>query len=210
MNIPTELFNISQITNNIFVSGVFPLDNGAQLIKQLKIKYILSCVSRNHISQLHDGIVMNNPNITILYLPYNDETRQNLWEKNENHITMFKLTSSIDDHQKITQQLSIYNKKPLIEIGYHFINKAVNEKENILIHCMAGISRSISVTAYFLMKKYHMNFHDSFNFIKKKRSIAKPNNSFKSQLEKYFIKKDKFTENDAAIIISIMVHKKNV
>lgn len=207
MNISTELFKISQITDNIFVSGVFPLDNGAQTIEKLKIKYILSCINRNHISHLHDGITLNNPNITILYLPYYDITRQNLWEKNENHVSIFKSTSSNIEHQQIEQQLNIYNKKPLIEIGYHFINKAVSEKENILIHCMAGISRSISVTAYYLMKKYHMNFSNSINFIKKKRSIAKPNDSFKSQLEKYYLKKDKFTENDAELIILLFANK---
>lgn len=206
-NVPPELFNISQITNNIFISGIFPLNGGGQLIKELKIKHILSCVGRDNISQVHDQIMMENPNVTILYLPYDDEVQQNLWQKNDNCISMFKFTSSMTDHKKIMQQLNTYNKKPLIEIGYHFINNAISKKENILIHCMAGISRSVSVATYFLMKKYQMNFHNSYVFIKKYRGIAKPNSSFRLQLEKYYIKKDKFTENDADDIISTIANE---
>lgn len=82
------------------------------------------------------------------------------------------------------QHFKYYN-KPMIEIGYHFIDNAISENQNILIHCMAGISRSVSITTYYFMKKYNTSFHEALLFIKKKRFIANPNISFQNQLLKY-------------------------
>ena len=77
-----DLSKISQITSNIYLSGIFPLEENYEKIKELNIKYILCCVDRNFISQVHDRILADNPNLTILYLPYNDDLNQNLWKIN--------------------------------------------------------------------------------------------------------------------------------
>lgn len=206
MNTHPELSQISQITNNIFVSGAIPL-NDVSLIKKLNIKCILSCVNREYISQNHDKIMMDDPDIMILYLPCNDDVRQNLWEKNKNKINVIKYVKTISEHDKILQQLSKYNNKPLIEIGYHFINNAISLQHNVLVHCMAGISRSVSMITYFLMKKYNMNYEEAIKLIKNKRCIANPNQSFKLQLQKYHDKKDQFNECDAKIIIVSLIHR---
>lgn len=197
----TDLSKISQITDNIFLSGIFPLDENHELIKKLNIKYILACVDRNYISEVHDKIMIDNPGLTILYLPYNDDINQNLWKKNFNHIDMIKYAGSMEDYNILTQQLKNYLNKPMIEIGYHFIDNATAVNKNILVYCMAGISRSVSLVTYFLMKKYHINFEKASEIIKKKRTIAEPNDSFKTQLQKYGMKRDKFTEHDANHII---------
>ena len=204
----SDLCKISQITNNIFLSGIFPLDEDHHLIKKLNINYILACVDRNYISEVHDKIMSENPDVTILYLPYNDDTQQNLWEKNNHRqINIIKYTKTIDDFNKLSQIMEIYNNKPMIEVGYHFINNAVTSNKNILVHCMAGISRSVSLVSYFLMKKNGMKFNDSINIIRNKRIIANPNDSFKLQLHQYQIKKDRFTENDARDIITDIKYK---
>lgn len=201
MNPHNDLSKITQVKDNLFLSGIFPLDDNHEIIKKLNIKYILSCVDRSYISEVHDKILTDNPNLTILYLPYNDDINQNLWKTNNNLINMIKYSGSIEDYDKLTSELKIYDGKPLIEIGYHFINNSISSGTNILVHCMAGISRSVSLVAYYLMKKYHISFNDAMTIIKNKRMIANPNNSFKIQLQKYQNKRDKFTENDANHII---------
>lgn len=209
MNIPSDLSKISKITNNIYLSGIYPLDENYELIKKLNIKYILSCVDRNYISEVHDKIMLSNPDVTILYIPYNDEIGQNLWMKNNDHINIIKYICSSDDFNELTYQLKKYKNKPMIEIGYHFINNAVGSDSNILIHCMAGISRSVSLTIYYLMKKYKFGYDDAINIIKQNRIIANPNDSFKSQLQKYQSKRDQFTESDAKNIIKTIKYPKN-
>ena len=202
MSVHSDLTKISQITNNIFLSGIFPLEDNSELIKKLNIKYILSCVDRNYISEVHDKIMIDNPDLTILYIPYNDEIEQNLWRKNKNNIDIIKYAGCIDDFNKVKELIDVYDNKPMIEIGYHFINLAVNSNKNILVHCMAGISRSVSLITYYLMKKYHVNYDKAICVIRSKRAIANPNDSFKSQLKKYQKKRQNFTEIDANGIIS--------
>ena len=197
----SDLCKISQITDNIFLSGIFPLEEDVEIIKRLNIKYILACIDRNYISTIHDNVMIHNPDITILYLPYNDDTQQNLWITNNGIIQMSKYPKSTDEFNELTLQLNIYKNKPLIEIGYHFINNAVMSNKNILVHCMAGISRSVSLVSYFLMKRYGLPFNQVINSIKTKRIIANPNDSFKLQLSQYQQKKDKFSELDANNII---------
>lgn len=197
----SDLSKISKITDNIYLSGIYPLDENYDLIKKLNIKYIVSCVDRNYISEIHEKIMIDNPDITIIYLPYNDEICQNLWKKNENQINIVKYSSTINDHAQLKHQLEMYKNKPMIEIAYHFINNSQNSKKNVLVHCMAGISRSVSMVAYYLMKKYHIEYENALKIIKSKRKIANPNYSFKQQLEKYQEKRENFNENDAKIII---------
>ena len=197
MTVHSDLSKRTKINDNLFLSGIFPLDENYSQIKKLNIKYILSCLDRNYISEVHDKIMMDNPDIKILYLPYNDDINQNLWQTNKNQINIIKYANCTEEYDKLLGQLNIYHNKPMIEIGYHFINNAVESDSKILIHCIAGISRSVSIVIYYLMKKHHMNFDDAFKMIKNKRKIANPNQSFKLQLLEYQNKREKYTENDA-------------
>lgn len=202
MSVKNDLSMISKITDNIYLSGIFPMDENSETIKQLNIKYILACVDRNYTADIHNKIMSENPDITILYLPYNDDTKQNLWVHNNNFIKIIKYTSSTDDYNKLRTVVNLYNNKPLIEIGYHFIENAVKSGNNVLVHCMAGISRSVSLVTYYLMKKYHVSYNTAIDYIKTRRSIANPNECFKIQLIQYQSKRDQFKVNDADMIIT--------
>lgn len=197
----SELSNVSQITENIYLSGIFPLDENHHIIKNLGIKFILSCVDRMYISETHNKIMTDNPDLTILYLPYNDLIDQNLWEKNKDTINIFKYTKNLKDFDDLKNQIQMYNNKSMIEIGYHFINDAISKKNKVLVHCMAGISRSVSLVIYYFMKKYFWSYEQAIYVVKYKRTIANPNCSFKNQLRLYQTKRDKFTREDANEII---------
>lgn len=199
MDIQDDISRISQINNNMYLSGIFVLDD-SNLIKKLQIKYILACVDREH-ALIHDKLMLENPDIVILYLPYNDNLRQNLWKTNKDNIKLLKYSNSIHSHNISLQILENYKDKPLIEIGYHFINNAIENNANILVHCIAGVSRSASLIIYFYMKKFNMSYTEAYTLVKKSRSIVNPNESFRLQLLSYQVKRDKFTENDAKKII---------
>lgn len=187
-----ELRQISKVTDNIYLSGVPPLDANYSLIKQLGITCILSCVDKKYVSDIHLKIMQDNPDIIILYLPYNDDTKQNLWQSNKN---------VIDVNKQMPKLTNRYQNKPMIDIGYHFMNLCISSKHKILVHCMAGISRSVSLIVYYLMKKHNMPFDIAYNRVLQSRSIANPNDSFKAQLLAYECKRDKLTEEDADRII---------
>lgn len=65
------------------------------------------------------------------------------------------------------------------------INSIISMNHNVLVHCVAGASRSASLVLAYLMKYHHMSLKDSFIFLDGKRSVIRPNISFCKQLIEY-------------------------
>ncbi len=63
--------------------------------------------------------------------------------------------------------------------------KSTAHRGAILIHCIAGVSRSVTITAAYLMWKYKLTADQAVSVIKKRRPVAGPNPSFLEQLEIY-------------------------
>jgi len=66
--------------------------------------------------------------------------------------------------------------------AFEFIEKAMSEKSAILVHCVAGSSRSATIVIAYLMKYNNMSLKDAFVLCRKKRNIVSPNKGFMSQL----------------------------
>ena len=69
--------------------------------------------------------------------------------------------------------------------AYNFIEQAINKRAKVLVHCVAGISRSPAIVISFLMRYAHMNLTDAYDLVKRKRSIVAPNLNFMGQLSQY-------------------------
>ena len=67
-----------------------------------------------------------------------------------------------------------------------FIEDAFDTNGKVLIHCMAGRSRSVTILAAFMIKTFGINVNKVLNAIRIKRSIVQPNDYFIIQLEKYY------------------------
>jgi dual specificity protein phosphatase 1B len=61
---------------------------------------------------------------------------------------------------------------------YQFIDQAIASGGTVLIHCYAGISRSSSTVAYYLMKKHDLSLKDALNYIRANRWFINPNAGF--------------------------------
>ncbi len=83
-----------------------------------------------------------------------------------------------DDTQK--QNLLEY-----FDRAYSFIRNAIENNGKVLVHCVAGISRSPAIVIGFLMRYAKMNMNDAYDFVKRKRSIVSPNLNFMGQLLEY-------------------------
>lgn len=68
---------------------------------------------------------------------------------------------------------------------HKFIDDRLNAGENILVHCHAGISRSVSMVISYLMKHNKTKYHQTWLQVKEKRKQAEPNYGFVEQLKKY-------------------------
>ncbi|XP_033823978.1 dual specificity protein phosphatase 6 [Periophthalmus magnuspinnatus] len=63
-----------------------------------------------------------------------------------------------------------------------FIDEARGQKCGVLVHCLAGISRSVTVTVAYLMQKLHLSMNDAYDIVKTKKSNISPNFNFMGQL----------------------------
>lgn len=176
--------NINQITPNIYISNAKIFYNKTDELKKEGIRYVICCVKDFDKSLHREYIRENNYNVKVLYLPMYDNTRQNLWFPSRDSVEY--LYPHSDSSQELVRKwlMDGYN-LPMIELAYKFIDYVVNRGEKILVHCMAGKSRSVSIVMYYLMRKYMMDSKNAYLLIKSKREQAGPNSAFMDQLRYY-------------------------
>jgi protein-tyrosine phosphatase len=68
---------------------------------------------------------------------------------------------------------------------FSIIEKALEEKRSVLVHCVAGISRSATLVISYIMKKFRWCYEKSLIYVKDRRSGIMPNAGFEKQLRKY-------------------------
>uniref|UniRef100_A0A182NIB2 Protein-tyrosine-phosphatase n=1 Tax=Anopheles dirus TaxID=7168 RepID=A0A182NIB2_9DIPT len=78
------------------------------------------------------------------------------------------------------------NREANLERYFHEVADLIEEESKaggvVLVHCVAGISRSASLCLAYLMKYHRMSLKDAYNHIKDKRPQIRPNVSFVKQL----------------------------
>uniref|UniRef100_H2ZA58 Protein-serine/threonine phosphatase n=1 Tax=Ciona savignyi TaxID=51511 RepID=H2ZA58_CIOSA len=63
-----------------------------------------------------------------------------------------------------------------------FIDEARSNNCGVLVHCLAGISRSVTVTVAYLMQKRRWSLNDAYDFVKQRKNNVSPNFNFMGQL----------------------------
>lgn len=78
------------------------------------------------------------------------------------------------------------NLREYFEKCNQYIDEALENDNKVLIHCMAGRSRSVTILCAYIIKKFGMNVENALKSIKNKRDIIEPNQGFLKQLEQYY------------------------
>lgn len=114
-------------------------------------------------------------------LTLNYENRHNAGDEN-----MFK-ELGIKHKVIIIQDSQMANIKQHLNDALNFVAAASTNKAapNVLIHCTAGISRSASVAIAYVIRKKKYSAQEALNFVKSRRPIVWPNNSFFRQLDEF-------------------------
>lgn len=68
------------------------------------------------------------------------------------------------------------------EEAFQFIEEARANNKVVLVHCMAGISRSVTITIAYLMKYHRMSTNRAYQYLKDMRPAISPNLNFMGQL----------------------------
>ncbi|XP_068702765.1 dual specificity protein phosphatase 14-like [Montipora foliosa] len=80
---------------------------------------------------------------------------------------------------------------PTCKIGVHFdlvadkIDRVQRERGKVLVHCIAGVSRSATLVLAYLMKHQKMKLIDAHAYVKKRRPLIRPNAGFWKDLVDY-------------------------
>jgi protein-tyrosine phosphatase len=72
------------------------------------------------------------------------------------------------------------------ESSTSFINDAFENEGKVLVHCMAGRSRSVTIVAAYIIDRFGINAKTTLQIIKSRRPIIEPNSFFTKQLEYYY------------------------
>ena len=128
-----------------------------------------------------------------IYLGGNDAA------SDENYLKQYNITTVINCAEEIVSvykdikflELNLYDSFnqplfPKFEVAYKFIKK--NSKNNILIHCALGVSRSASLVAFYMMKEKGWDYDICYNYMKERRPIVNPNSNYVEQLREYYDK----------------------
>ena len=63
------------------------------------------------------------------------------------------------------------------------IRQQVVQGKGVLVHCMQGASRSVTIVAAYLIKYHNMSSDEALVFMKEKRSCVNPNQGYRDQLK---------------------------
>lgn len=79
------------------------------------------------------------------------------------------------------------------DLTFSFIDKYISQNQNVLVHCMAGISRSSTIILNYILRKMYMSNTNklcpckmveySLQIARNRRPFINPNQGFKSQLK---------------------------
>lgn len=159
-------------------------------LKDSERKKIISDYYSKHLSEVI-------PNF--LYLSsYNATKNKSLLEKNKiTHIINCAADfceNFFESENKYTY-LSFYLKDHVLEniecIFYECIKFIDNVKEKggrVLVHCIQGISRSVTLVMAYLIYKNKLTYDKAFNIVQSKREISSPNFGFSIQLQNFYLR----------------------
>lgn len=73
-----------------------------------------------------------------------------------------------------------------LTIKYCFLflssDEGITQNRGVLIHCLAGVSRSVTVTIAYLISALNMTLNEAYDFVKQRKPSVNPNLNFMGQL----------------------------
>lgn len=75
--------------------------------------------------------------------------------------------------------------QPHLETAFNLIDQSRKENQPCLVHCVQGVSRSVTILTAYLINRCNVSMEDAFNFIISKRTIAALKSSIKTCLSEY-------------------------
>lgn len=174
-------------------------------IRILLEKYVMAFGDKNDIIQITDNIYIGNLSTSINY----DILKKNGITHIISAIQYFSPSypDKLNYLHVNSYDLEEYNISNHFQETNIFIKNAIQNNGKLFIHCLRGVSRSVSIVLAYLMTLddfYNDNFNVEENYkhilkyIQSKRPISLPNTQFETQIINFYklIKKEKGKEKE--------------
>ncbi len=112
--------------------------------------------------------------------------------RQKNVTRILNVTSTIPNHFEsldgfLYKQIAVEDKLDVdmmqhLPGAFQFIENARLSGEKVLVHCHAGMSRSVTIILAYLMKYYNHTLESAHEFVKQRKSNISPNFAFMGQL----------------------------
>lgn len=66
------------------------------------------------------------------------------------------------------------NEQPEFDRAVEIVLEALNQDENVLVHCASGMSRSVTAVATALAERREISLEEALELVAEKRSVANP------------------------------------
>lgn len=103
-----------------------------------------------------------------------------------------------------SDDLPDYNIRQHFDAAFDFIEAGLGEGHGVLVHCVAGISRSATIAAAYLVRKLGISAEEAVGRVRKARPSASPNPGFSQQLRDYANTVLSTRYGDASVVASIL------
>jgi len=137
---------------------------------------------------------LNKLGITAIICAINeDEERQNFGQQPHQNQFSHLRTMYVRLVDTPSSDLSAYFRS-----ATSFIDNELRNGGKVLVHCVAGVSRSVSLILAYLIRFGGYSSLDAFLMVRSKRSIARPNDGFCMQLMDYERGLNKYSKRTSA------------
>lgn len=164
---------ITKITNQLYLGGAYYMKRGVNTLHQQLLALGVDSVINVAVEVDNVAVVDGN----------NQQTTTMRYRKYDWHDTAMALFKS-QSRGLMKGLLRVPQIDSYIVDAEKYLNYEINHGRTVYIHCYAGISRSVSLVIFHLMKRHRMTYQDALNHIKGRRYVQ-PNDYFEAQLLNY-------------------------
>ncbi|XP_051533544.1 dual specificity protein phosphatase 10-like [Myxocyprinus asiaticus] len=99
------------------------------------------------------------------------------------HLPLYHLDTGLVRYKRLpATDNSKQNLRQYFEEVFEFIEEAHQCGRGVLVHCQAGVSRSVTIVIAYLMKHTLMTMTDAYKYVRGRRPVVSPNLNFMGQL----------------------------
>ena len=128
-----------------------------------------------------DPNVLNQHGIEVVLNVSREETDVNKGRYKLHSHLVLKIDDNASASQKMLSEIIPKSMRYLDQ----FLHESAPKQRRVLIHCVAGVSRSSTIVCAWLMKNYGMTRDKALTFMKSRRSVVHPNDGFMKVLQQW-------------------------